>query len=145
MPDLSFRVAGLPPKKDGANSMWRKRSEVQRVLDLRRAARDEVGEGWTPLNEPFHLELVVHVGSENSRAVGDLDNMVTGVLDALQKAHPRTPVEDEPVWQRPEAEGVRPREFAVIEDDVHAVRISAEKRMGTEEVGYSLRIVTVER
>ena len=35
---IAFMVMDQPPKKDGANSMWRKKSEVQHIVALRAAA-----------------------------------------------------------------------------------------------------------
>ena len=53
-----FEVKGLPPKKDGANSMWSKKLESERLVALRQAALKafsgqppESGEkaAWRPL------------------------------------------------------------------------------------------------
>jgi len=62
---VEFEVPGKPPKKDGANSMWRKDSEAQNIINLRIYARINEIEG-----------------------MGDLDNFITGVCDGLQRAHP---------------------------------------------------------
>lgn len=128
MREITFTVAGLPPKKDGANSMWRKNPEVARLIALRLAAAEALGD-QLPLARDIKLELVVHL-ARNDRSIGDLDNMVTGVLDALQRCHDNTPWKSEPAWLAPDVEHVRPDRWAVIVDDVEVVGISARKIVG---------------
>ena len=40
---VRFEVDGLPPKKDGANAMWRKVTEVPRLKALRMSAAVALG------------------------------------------------------------------------------------------------------
>lgn len=136
---LGFEVEGLPPKKDGASSMWRKEPDVTRVLALRLAAAAALGDG-PRLVRDIELDLVVHL-ARNDRSVGDLDNFVTGVLDALQTAHPNTPWRREPRWLAAEHAHVRPDRWAAITDDVEVVTISARKVVGAAADRYEICLV----
>lgn len=124
---IRFRVSGaLPPKKDGANSMWRKPVEVERLLVLRRAA-------FAALNgrrlEGAALRLVIEVRcpEPTCRTTGDLDNFVTGVCDGLQRSDARTPWRDIDIWTRSENAPVAPDVFEVFPDDARIVEIVARK------------------
>jgi hypothetical protein len=79
------RIEGLPPKKDGANSMWNKPSEFERLITLRRAVCDAFN-GDKPLHKDIQLRIRVHVGNMDPGQVGDLDNFITGVCDGLMAA-----------------------------------------------------------
>lgn len=125
MVTIEFRVEGLPPKKDGASSMWGKRLESLRLVSLRRAALKKMG-GHSPLKNDIRLTLSVNVGTRNDRSIGDLDNFVTGVCDGLMKMAPRCrPCEE--IWDNPENEDVRPCLPIAIEDDSQVIGISAVK------------------
>ena len=90
---VAFRVDGyVPPKKDGANSMWGK-EDARTLLKALRIAAAEAMAGRKPFDEPVELELTVWTDSIDAtelwarRAGGDLDNFITGVCDGLQAAH----------------------------------------------------------
>ena len=88
MPRFAFTVQGLPPKKNGANSMWGKKTvERDRLIRLRQAALTSFA-GHPPLRANIRLSLTVHVGPFNQPTIGDLDNMVSGFCDGLMAAHP---------------------------------------------------------
>lgn len=121
---LIFDVEGhLPPKKDGATSMWNKRAELPRIVALRQAAAAAMG-ARPPFDGPTALSLVVHIAC-NTRGTGDLDNFVTGVCDALQCCAPRAAIA--PEWEAPELAEVHPRHVVALVDDVHIVEINARK------------------
>jgi hypothetical protein len=85
-PERSKRIciAGVPPKKDGANSMWRKPGERERLKALRIAVLDHFPDGPLSPDKSVGLELRVYAPA----SAGDLDNFITGVCDGLQAAHP---------------------------------------------------------
>jgi hypothetical protein len=88
--EASFSLEDIPPKKDGANSMWGKKAEIARLKALRTSAYKSLG-GRLPAGGRMELELRVYAQT----SAGDLDNFVTGVCDGLMAAHPRTPIRDE--------------------------------------------------
>ena len=98
---IEFTVEGdLPPKKDGANSMWNKPSEFRRLVRLRSVALQAM-DGRTPLASDIVLELEIRCGGSD----GDLDNFITGVCDGLQAASRGTPTGE--LWES-ESPTIRP-------------------------------------
>ncbi len=123
---IEFRVEQqLPPKKDGANSMWATSAEVPRLIALRQAAVAAMA-GRPPFRANVSLELEVHIVP--GQRVGDLDNFVTGVCDGLMAAHTR--IKQDPRWEVPECAKVHPSKCAAIEDDDAVISIMARKVVG---------------
>lgn len=119
---IAFSVDGLPPKKDGANSMWGKPAEIGRLKALRRAAYRAL-EGTMP-PEGAHIAVTIHVHADVG--AGDLDNFITGICDGLQAVHARTPI-DESAWADEPPE-LRPGRAITFHDDKYVFRILAERR-----------------
>ncbi len=115
---IQFDVSGLPPKKDGANSMWRKGSELARLKSLRKAASEAMKD--LPLVEG-NIFIKIQVFADPSK--GDLDNFITGICDGLMAAHPRTPI-DLAQWQDV-PEPAKPQHAICYSDDILINRISA--------------------
>jgi hypothetical protein len=117
---ISFDIQGLPPKKDGANSMWNKRAELPRIRDLRAAAAYAMN-GQPARTSPLCLRLHVYA-HENA---GDLDNFITGICDSLMAAHVNTPI-DASLWiELPEA--AQPNKAIAFHDDACITKIEAER------------------
>ena len=128
MRSTKFRVDGeLPPKKDGATSMWGKPTEARRLIALRQAALRALG-GQPPLEDNIHLSLTVHVGPRNDQRAGDLDNYVTGVCDGLMAAAARASIDAQ--LRVPELSEIHPSRCIAIRDDSAIVSIRAEKLFG---------------
>lgn len=132
------RIEGLPPKKDGASSMWKKGTELPRLISLRNAVLAAFN-GDPPLAKEISLTLRVHVGPTNSRSIGDLDNFITGICDGLQAAHPNTPVAER--WIEGDCESIHPHTAIGFVDDVDVLSIDAKKVVGGEATQwYSLEL-----
>lgn len=131
------RIEGLPPKKDGAKSMWDKEVELQRLINLRRAALAKLA-GDPPLAKNISITLRVHVGPVNSRAIGDWDNYITGICDGLQSADPRVRIGGR--WCEADCEAIHPRNAVAILDDVQVISIDAKKVVGDGSPWYSLEL-----
>src|SRR5437764_58356 len=112
---VRFEVRGVPPKKDGANSMWKKRTEVPRIIALREAAFTALGGERIP-SESVTLRLRVWAAS----TAGDLDNFLTGICDGLQYAGQRAAI-DPSHW----TETHSPFLFVAFADDRCVDRIEA--------------------
>ena len=125
MPSYSVdRIEGLPPKKDGANSMWNKRHEIPLLIELRTKVLAKLA-GGRPLVQNISIVLHVHVGPRSNGNVGDLDNFITGICDGLQKAHPNTRFDD--AWDDPNLESIHPSNVIAIENDKEVTSIVAKK------------------
>ena len=122
-----FEVKGLPPKKDGAQSMWGKPLEARRLVELRRATLKAI-EGSSPLQSNIRLTLKIHVGPTNDRRTGDLDTFITGVCDGLMAAAPGGKLDS--IWDDKKLQHVHPSKTIAIVDDSQVVSIQAEKVIG---------------
>lgn len=117
---VRFTEKGVPPKKDGANSMWRKPAEVPRLKAFRIAACAAL-DGRTP--PEGSVSLIVRVFAPPG--AGDLDNFATGICDALMAVHPRVPV-DPSLWaELPEA--AKPNRTIAFRDDRVVSRLVLER------------------
>ncbi|MEX2227564.1 MAG: hypothetical protein WEB52_14065 [Dehalococcoidia bacterium] len=135
---VTFTVDGVPPKKDGANSMWRKQAEVQRLKTFRIAACAAL-DGREP--EDGLVALTVRVFAPVS--AGDLDNFATGICDGLMAVHPRAPV-DPSLWAEV-PEQARPDRAIAFRDDCVVSRIVIERLPVTDVVRYEVELDWVER
>jgi len=120
---INFQVNGLPPKKDGAQSMWGKPLEAQRLVALRQAALQAL-KGQPALQSNIKLTLKIHLPA-NDRSMGDLDTFITGVCDGLMG----TPYGGklDPLLDNKELESIYPTKTIAIVDDSEVVSIQAEK------------------
>ena len=122
---IEFRVDGdVPPKKDGANSMWAKRPEVSRLMLLRKAALEAM-QGAGPFRKNISIKLEIHCPMERLAGVGDLDNFVSGVCDGLMAAGPW--VRRDTRWMANELASIHPDHAIAIEDDSAVRSITAFK------------------
>ena len=117
---VQFTVQGLPPKKDGANSMWGKREETPKIVALRKEASKAFA-GRPPLRTNIRLTVRAYVGPTNTSSTGDLDNFLTGICDGLQAAHPRAHVLGD------YDDVIRPSKVIGIVNDTDIIEIHAHK------------------
>jgi hypothetical protein len=149
MRTYKFKVEGLPPKKDGAQSMWGKPLEARRLMILRHAAF-KAFKGQPPLKTNIKLTLKIHI-PVNNKSIGDLDTFVTGVCDGLMAA-PRKGILD-PIWDLDrtwengellgvdggDAVSIHPSKTIAIVDDSEVVSIQAKKIIGdTDQQWYEV-------
>ena len=130
------RAEGKPPKKDGANSMWGKKSEAPNIVNLRNAAfrkREETIK--TPFNSRVSLDLVIYAPESELERMGDLDNFITGVCDGLQGADARAKMHE--IISR-ESE-VDPRLPLLLYTDAKVFEITAKKRE-SQDMGWHYKI-----
>lgn len=123
MSSYSFSVKGLPPKKDGAQSMWGKPLEAKRLVALRKSALESL-KGDPPLASNIKLTLKIHLPA-NNRMIGDLDNFIIGICDGLMA----TPYGGklDPIWEDPDLVCIHPSKPIAVMDDCEMVSIQAEK------------------
>ena len=130
---VEFTVQNIPPRKDGANSMWSKDSEAPRIIALRKAAFDEMQK--TGIFEPFQssvrLEFTLfaarsHFSFVSGNYIGDLDTFITGICDGLQAAHGNEQPAH-PLFQSLQNTAIDFRHDLLIKNDAHVVSITAKK------------------
>lgn len=94
MVSIGFRVDEKPPKKIRGKSLWTADSQASLVKALREAAYSERKKlEINPFKGNITLVIEVHLPALNNNPKkpeafwGDLDNLVTGVCESLQKAY----------------------------------------------------------
>ncbi len=142
---IRFEVRGeLPPKKDGAKSMWSTQLEAQRLIALREAAHQAL-DGAPRFAKGIRLTLYVHVGNDqrrvqnNRKQEGDLDNYISGVCDGLMAAHANALPHLHESFRQQEQE-VHPSKCIAYMDDSAVARIVAEKHVGPGPSWYRVEI-----
>jgi len=121
--DISIKipVRGLPPKKDGANSMWRRETELASLKALRTAAVAAM-QGRPPYTTtPLLLTVRIYATPRD----GDLDNFISGICDGLVAAHAQTPID--PLAWNDLPETATPQHPIVFLDDALITKIVAER------------------
>ncbi len=119
-----LEIDGLPPKKDGANSMWNKDkgeiNEVNKLIKLRNEALSKLK--GKVIESNLKLTLKVYL-KKNNKTKGDLDNFLTGICDGLMVAHKGAKIS-------PKFKGldkINPEEVRFIVDDFKIIEIIAKK------------------
>ena len=128
---VSIPVTGIPPKKRSDTSLWNCESEVPKVIALRREARTRFGDR-KPFTSRIRLRLSVFLTASefSSTQVGDLDNFVSGVCDALQAADPKASLDER--FRLTENEDVNPSKAIVIQNDRDVISIVADKFLASQ-------------
>ncbi len=124
---IRFEVEGLPPKKDGANSMWRKGAQQNRLKALRVEAANRMAAS-PPTTSAIKMTLCVYAHPGK----GDLDNFITGICDGLMAAHHLTPI-DLSLWMDI-PESARPNHSICFQDGMVINQITA-TRLPLKETG----------
>lgn len=131
--ELTFLVKGKPPKKDGAQSMWGKKSEAFNIVNLRNSAfktREEKDSGL--FTSHLCLELEIYAPEGELERIGDLDNFITGICDGLQSADPRANIHE--IIQKESR--IDPRTPLLFYTDAIIYEIKAKKLVENESEGY---------
>ena len=113
--------------------MWRKGSEIERVIALRLAASQSM-QGYSLAQSWVHMSVRVYASPTD----GDLDNFITGICDSLMAAHPRTPI-NEADWDHV-APSAKPSKHIVYKNDALVSKIAAE-RLEPDDMGKRYEIV----
>ncbi len=132
---IEFVVNGLPPKKDGAISMWSKDGQYDQLVRLRKAAFDAITA--THPGQLFYSEITLRIEifmdkeKREKRRHGDLDNFISGICDGLMAESPqdRQPHDHESLWSEYLGKAIDPANSVAIQDDSAVISISAEKRV----------------
>jgi hypothetical protein len=120
---VTFKVWDLPPNKNATGmSMWADPSQAGRVLHLRQAAVDAFGDR-SPFVGPVSLEVFIHTTSMDQHKVGDVDNVLGGIMDSLQGAK-GSRLNPHPIFEEHKHDPAIPIGY---NDDKQIRRVSVEK------------------
>ncbi|MFH1311498.1 MAG: hypothetical protein ABIH65_03780 [Nanoarchaeota archaeon] len=125
-------VNDIPPKKHGEKSMWDNKTEAKRIVSLR---KEFFNQFKTILRGYLQLEFTLYVPKKRLENIGDLDNFITGVCDALQKSHFRIKKFDG-IFSKQENKNIHPEKRNFIENDSKILSIIAKKKITTKEKPY---------
>jgi hypothetical protein len=122
---IEFRVDDIPPKKDGANSIWGKDTEAPRIISLRKKAFEGMKkQGLSCISSRVSLAISLHVPSYQLESIGDLDNFIGGVCDGLQKADARARIHEQ--FKAFAGQKIHPS-YSLLENDSRIMSIIAQK------------------
>ena len=138
---ITFKVSGKPPKKDGSSSMWGKKSEATNIINLRNAAYQARIQSNQPIfTGKTRIELNMYINQNEIENIGDLDNFITGICDALQRADPRANIH--PTIQTESI--ISPTEPLIILTDAKVYEIHAKKTPTTDpENHYKITVTQI--
>lgn len=128
---VEFVVRDIPPKKDGALSMWN--TDAPRIISLRKAAFDAKKEAGLDecILSPVKLEVTVFASRfELTRYsgvyIGDLDTLIAGICDGLQAASSNTPIKHD-LFDKTGIPEIHPEHKLLLADDAQVMSIVAQK------------------
>lgn len=126
---VEFIVQGRPPKKHGEKSMWARDDEAPQVFLLRQKALEArlKADLEDCFRSPVALKLTIFTPRSRLESVGDLDNFITGVCDALQAADSKVIPHLHKTFKKVENGEMDPRKPLLIDNDAKVVSIVANK------------------
>jgi Holliday junction resolvase RusA-like endonuclease len=123
----SFKVESIVPPRNVRtnNSMWNNKTEVPRLIELRKKALDAFN-GDPSLFKNITLSVSIYLPRTYNKP-GDLDNFIKGICDGLMRCpnHPQLKLHE--TFEKKEYAKIHPKSFAVIDDDEQILKITAEK------------------
>ena len=123
----SFNVEGIVPPRNVRtnNSLWNNKTEVPRLIELRKKAFDAFY-GDVSLSKNITLSVNIHLPHTYNKP-GDLDNFIKGICDGLMRCQNHPQLELHETFEKKEYVKIHPKSFAVINDDEQIVKITATK------------------
>jgi hypothetical protein len=84
-PIIQFKVEGFPPNQKSHPSIWSDLTQSLWVVDLRKKALESKNNANITgvLTSKIRLDLEIYASKEELDTMGDLDNLLGGVCDAL--------------------------------------------------------------
>jgi len=138
---IEILIENIPPKKHGEKSMWDNPTESKRIVSLRKELFNRIK---TPLKGFIKLELNLYVPKNKLESIGDLDNFITGICDALQKSHMRINKFNS-LFDKPENKSIHPQKISFIENDSKITSIIANKKLTNKgNIHYKLILTPVQ-
>jgi len=146
MVEITFCIKNQPPKKISEKSMWSTDSQAPLIIELRKQAlkaRNRAGLD-KPIKTKLTLEMKLFGSEKELDEIGDLDNLLSGVCDALQPKPNNPELRPSQIFNSPEHEDVSPEKAILYENDSQVYKLQAEKKKSSYEKYYAVTIKTIE-
>ena len=146
MVEIAFCVKGHPPKKISEKSMWSIDNQAPLLIELRKQALEARNRSGIdePLKTRLSLELKLFGSEKELDEMGDLDNLLSGVCDALQPKPNNPELVPSEIFNSPELEDISPEKAILFENDSNVYKLYAEKRISTLEKYYAVIVKPIE-
>lgn len=139
--NISFRVDGMPPRKDGGTSMWKKEKEVNKIVSLRRSLNEvlQFNKIATPINLYLKLNVEIHLPKKHLQK-SDIDNLVGGIFDGIQKADNRSNLHNG--YEQYLGTPIHPAHSFISNDSI-IIEVNAKKFINEQQTYYTVSIESV--
>ena len=146
MVEITFCVKGHPPKKISEKSMWSTDSQAPLIIELRKQALEARRRAGLeePIKTKLSLELKLFGSEKELDEIGDLDNILSGVCDALQPKPNNPELVPSEIYGSPEYEDISPEKVILFENDSNIYKLYAEKRTSKHEKYYAVTVKPIE-
>jgi len=146
MVEVTFCVKGHPPKKTSEKSMWSTENQVPRLIELRKQALEARNQAClsNPFDEKISLELKLFGSEKELDAIGDLDNLLSGVCDALQPKPNNPTLEVSKSFNSPDLVEISPEKAILFENDANIHMLYAEKKITSRDQYYTVTVKPIE-
>jgi len=142
--EVSFSVPGFPPNNKNNPSMWGVESQVEPIIRLRMSALLALQEAGLadPFNSPIYLSLEFHAPEEMLEKKIDLDNLISGVCDALQPKPNNPDIKIHERFNNPDISDIHPEKGILFYNDNQIWGINAVKQLSDKEPFYTVTVKT---
>ena len=147
MVEITFCVKGHPPKKISEKSMWSTDSQAALIIELRKQALEARNRAGLdePIKTKLSLELILFGSEIELGEIGDLDNLLSGVCDALQPKPNNPELVPSEIYGSPEYEDISPEKVILFENDSNIYKLYAEKRTSKHEKYYAVTVKPIKK
>lgn len=139
---IVFDVEGMPPRKDGGQSMWNKDKEVNKLIELRKQldATLQKQQIPTPITDYLKLKVEIYL-PEKHLEKSDIDNLVGGICDGLQKANYKSKINEKYI----QLEGTSVHPFnSFLCDDSRILELDVKKIINEKKNFYRVQIGSID-
>ena len=127
--------------------MWSIDNQAPLIIELRKQAlkaRNRSGLD-EPIKTKLSLELKLFGPEKELEEIGDLDNLLSGVCDALQPKPNNPELVPSEIFNSPELEEISPEKAILFENDSNIYKLYAEKRISKHEKYYTVTVKPIKK
>ena len=129
MIEIVFSVKGTPPNNKNNKSMWGVESQIESIIHLRMSALIALNEaGFSdPFNSHVYISLTINAPEDRIEKNIDLDNLISGVCDALQPKPGNPDIKVHERFNNPDFADIHPDKPILFYNDNQIYGIEATK------------------